>query len=186
MKVQELVEFVGSPKNKILKADQLQQLLVKTLEVKDYIGIKQKKELIDDIVNDCILYENGVFKFDDIDKYICFTMKTIAVYTNLELSEDIEEDYDMLGKSKLLDVVIDTFKKEYDDVNVLLQMQCEYILSGNSIEAQVGKFLNGLLEKIDGFADVLNDKFGDFDISKLSISKDDLSKLLEFIDSQKK
>ena len=184
MKVKELVEFVSNQKNKILKAEQLQRLLVKTLEVKDYLSIKQKKELIDYIVNDCILYENGVFKFDNIDKYICFTMRTIAAYTNLELSDDMEEDYNTLYEARLLDVIISTFKKEYDDVNVLLQMKCEYILSGNSIEAQVGKFLNGLLEKIDDFANVLNNKFGDFDINKLPVSKEELLKLLDFINSQ--
>lgn len=186
MKVKELVEFVSNQKNKILKAEQLQRLLVKILEVKDYLGIKQKKELIDDIINECVLYEDGVFKFDDIDKYICFTMKTIAAYTNLELSDDMEEDYDSLCKAKLLDVIISAFKKEYDDVSVLLQMKCEYILSGNNLEAQIGKFLNSLLEKIDDFANILNNQFGDFDISKLPIGKDELTKLLEFVESQEK
>lgn len=185
MKVQELVEIVSNPKNKILKADQLQQLVSKMLEVKNYLSIKQKKDLINDIVNDCILFEDGVFKFDDIDKYICFTMKTIAAYTNLELSDDIEEDYDMLSESKLLDIIISTFKKEYDDVNVLLQMKCEYILSGNNVEAQVGKFLNNLLEKVDEFVNIMNDKFANFDISKLPINKDELVKLLDFVNSQK-
>ena len=185
MKINELLEIINSNKNKMLKNEQLQQLLVRTLEVKDYLGIKQKKEVINDIINNCILYEDGIFKFDDIDKYICFTMKTIAAYTNLELSDDMEEDYDELCRAKLLDIIINSFKKEYDDVNVLLQMKCEYILSGNNIEAQVGKFLNGLLEKVDDFANILNNKFGNFDISKLPISKEELLKLLEFIDSQK-
>ena len=185
MKTKELVEFMGNNKNKILKAEQAQQMLVKTLNVKDYLSIKEKKQLIEDIINECILYEDGVFKFDDIDKYIYFTMKTIAAYTNIELSDDIEDDYDELCRAKLLDVIINIFKKEYNDVNVLLQMKCEYILSGNNIEAQVGKFLNGLLEKIDNFANVMNKKFADFDISKLPIGKDELTKLMDFIDSQK-
>ena len=73
MKVQELVEFVGTSKNKMLRADQLQSLLQKHLEVKQYISIKEKKQLVDSIVNACILYEDGVFKFDDIEKYIVFS-----------------------------------------------------------------------------------------------------------------
>lgn len=185
MKVMELVEFVGNPKNKMLKQEQLQTVVQKQLEVKDYLSIKDKKNLVDDIVNECILFEDGVFKFDDIDKYICFIMKTIAAYTNLELSEDIEEDYDILCNAKILDLVVNTFKKEYDDVNVLLQMRCDYVLSGNNVEAQVGKFLNGLSEKLDDLIVVLSDKFKKFDMNNFPISKKDLSKLIGLLNAHK-
>ncbi len=186
MKIRELVEFANNSKNKMLKADQLQQLIAKTIEVKKYIGIKEKRALIDDIINDCILYENGMYKFDDIDKYITFTMKTIVAYTNLELSADMEEDYDTLCEAKLLNTVIETFSGEYENVNLLLQMKCEYILSGNTIEAQFGKFLTGVLDKVDILADALSKKVDDFDFSNLPVSMDDLDKLMEFVNSQKK
>ena len=52
----------------MLKSDQLQQVITKTLEVKPYLSIKNKKNLIDTIVNHCILFEDGVFKFNEIDK----------------------------------------------------------------------------------------------------------------------
>lgn len=185
MTINEFVESMNKDKNKIQKAEQLQAFLKKKLEVKEYMSIKQKKELIEDIVNECVLFDNGIFKFDDIEKYVVFTMKVIEAYTNLELSDDIENDYDALCEANLLDAVISTFKKEYDDVNVLLQMKCEYILSNNNIEAQVGKFLSDILDKLDDFASVLNNKISDFDISKLPISKDELVKLMDFIDSHK-
>ena len=177
MKINQLVEFVGSSKNKMLKTEQLQQVIAKEIEVKDYISIKEKKALIDDIINSCILYEDGIFKFDDIDKYIVFTMKTIAAYTNLELSADIEEDYDMLCRAKILNMVIDTFVGEYENINLLLQMKCDYILKGNNIEAQIGKFLTEILNKLDDFADVI----ANFDISNLPINMDDITKLIEYI-----
>lgn len=185
MTIKEFVDSMNKDKNKIQKAEQLQAMLKKKLEIKEYMSIKQKKELIENIVNECILFDNGVFKFDEIEKYIVFTMKVVEAYTNLELSEDIEEDYDMLCASKMLEPIISTFKKEYDEVNVLLQMRCDYILNENNIEAQVGKFLNGLLDKLDDFASVLNAKFGEFDISKLPVSKEELNKLIDFVDSQK-
>ena len=185
MKIQELVEFVGNSKNKMLKTEQLQTLLKKELEVKDYISIKDKKVLIDDIVDACIVYEDGVYKFDDIDKYVCFTMKTIETYTNVELSDDIENDYDILCCAKIVEPIINTFKKEYDDVNILLQMKCDYILSGNNIEAQIGTFLNNLLEKSDNLVNAISNKFDNFDINNLPIGKEDLNKLMEFINTQK-
>lgn len=185
MTVQELVDFVGNNKNKMLKADQLQALLQKTLNIKKYISIKDKKQLVEDIVNSCILYEDGVFKFDDIDKYVCFIMKTIEAYTNLELSDDIEEDYDLLCQNNLLNMIVETFNGEYDNVNLLLQMKCDYILSGNNIEAQVGKFLNDILEKVDSFSTIMSNKIEEFDIDKLPIGKKELIKLMDFINAQK-
>lgn len=185
MKINELVTMMSNNKNKLLKAEQLQALLVKELEVKDYLSIKRKREIVEDIVNACIVYDEGVFKFDDIDKYVCFTMRTIAAYTNLELSNDMEDDYDLLCQSKLLDMVINTFKKEYDEINVLLQMKCDYMLSSNSIEAQFGRFLDGVSDKLDGLNAMIASKFNNFDISKLPFSGQDLQKLMKFIDMQK-
>lgn len=186
MKVQELVEFITSNKNKILKADQLLEVVKKQIQTKDYVSIKQKRELVDSIVDDCILFEDGIFKFDEIDKYVCFTMKTIEAYTNLELSPDLDADYDMLCESKALNVVIDTFAGEYENVRTLLQMKCDYILSQNNIDAQVGKFLNGILEKVEDVSSALSLKVKEFDIKNLPFSMEDLSKLLSFIGANKK
>ncbi len=127
MKINEFIEVMSQSKNKALKAEQKQELAKKTLETKSYISIKDKKKLIGDIINECILYEDGVFKFDEITKYVYFTMMTIATYTNIELSNDIEDDFDMLCASNLLSVVVSTFAEEYDSVNLLLQMKCDQI-----------------------------------------------------------
>lgn len=181
MKTMELVEFVGNSKNKMLKSAQLMEVVAKALEVKKYLGIKEKKALVEAIVDECILFEDGVFKFDDIDKYLCFTMRVIEAYTNLELSDDIEVDYDLLCQAGLLEMVVNTFKKEYDEVNILLQMKCDYVLSDNNIEAQLGKFLTGLSTKIDVLTEALADKVEGFSFDKLNINAGDIKKLLEFI-----
>lgn len=184
MKIFELVEFVSNSKNKLLKQAQLEEVIAKHIEAKKYLPIKQKKELVESIVNECILYEDGVYKFDDIDKYICFTMRVIAAYTNLELSDDIEDDYDVLCEAGLLDMVINTFKKEYGEVNILLQMKCDYILSGNGLEAQAGRFFDSILEKLDIIVQALANKVEGFDINNLSIDSDDLNKLMQLLNMQ--
>lgn len=185
MKINELIEVVGNNKNRLLKAEQKQELLRKTLEVKEYIGIKQKKELVDGIINECILFEDGVFKFDGIDKYICFTMRTIEAYTNLELSEDMEDDYDLLCEAQLLEMIVGLMKKEYDDVNILLQMKSDYILSANTMEAQLGKFLDSVSEKLDVLVNVAEKKIDGFDMKNLPIDGDGLQKLMKFLGKQK-
>ena len=185
MTTKELITLMSDTKNKMLKIEQLQALLKKKLEVKEYISIKKKKDLVDDIVNECILYEGGIYKFNDIEKYICFTMRVIEAYTNLELSSDLEEEYDLLCESKLLESIINTFKKEYDDVNILLQMKCDYVINSNTLEAQVGRFLDGVLDKLDIIVDVLANKVDNFDFNNLPINSEDLGKLMQLINTQK-
>lgn len=181
MKINELVNIVNNNKSKLLKPEQIQSFLKKELNVREYMSIKDKKNIVGDIVNTCILYEDGVFKFDEINKYICFTMKIISAYTNLELSDDIENDYDLLCESNLLNPIINTFVGEYENVKLLLQMKCDYILSGNSVEAQFGRFLDSIQEKIESAANIFNDKVNNFDISKLPINKDDITNILDFV-----
>lgn len=183
MNIMEFIEVMNQSKNKALKAEQRQELAKKILETKEYLSIKDKKQLVQNIVDECILYSDGVFKFDNIDKYICFTMRTIAAYTNLEMSDDMEDDYDTLCESGLLNVVVSTFSEEYDSVNLLLQMKCDYILSGNTMEAQFGKFLEGVSDKLDVLVEALSNKLGDLDVGKLigDVNPEDVSKLLYFV-----
>ena len=66
--------------------------------------------------------------------------------------------------------------KEFDDVNVFLQMQCEYILDGNSVEAQIGKFLTNILEKFDDLGKVLSEYLKNINIEELLQHKDEILK----------
>lgn len=182
MKVQEFVEFMKKNTDKYMKEDQIASLVKKTLDVKSYLGIKAKKQLVEKIIEETILYDNGIFKFDNIQKYICFTMFVFEAYTNLELSDDIEYDFDMLSESKLLPIIVCIIQQEYDDVNLLLEMQCDYILVDNTIEAQFGKLLNGVLEKIDGVEKFLKKYLSSEDIKNLLKDKD---KIIEFVSKMK-
>ncbi len=185
MKINEFIEMVNQNKSKFLKAEQVQAFVKKELEVKEYLSIKSKKQLVQSVANECMFYEDGVFKFDDIQKYICFTMRTIATYTNLELSDDIENDYDMLCEAKMLNAVIEAFNGEYENVKVLFQMQCDYILSGNTIEAQLGRFLEGVSDKLDVLVNALAEKVDGFNLNDLPIKQDDLNKIIQFVNLQK-
>lgn len=181
MKVQELVKIMNNSKNKMLKADQKQNLIQKELNVKTYIGIKDKKQLVENIIDECIIFENGVFKFNEIHKYICFTMRIIEAYTDIELSGDMEVDYDMLCENGLLELIISTFKTEYDNVSILLQMRSDYFLCGNSIESQVGAFLEDVLGRVDVLIDALVNKVESINMNDLPINIEDATKLFKLI-----
>ena len=157
MKVIEFVDYMKKNTHSNMKDEQVISVAKKAAEVKSYLSIKNKKQLIDNIINECILFEDGVFKFDGIRRYVCFTMMTLEAYTNLELSADVEEDFDALSSAKLLPILVCMIQQEYDDVNILLQMQCDLVLEGNTVEAQIGKFLNSILDKVDGMGAALKD-----------------------------
>lgn len=176
MKVQEFVDYMKKNTSRAMREDQVASLLNKTLEPKAYIGFKAKRDLVDKIVNKTIYYVDGIYKFDGIDRYMYFTMYTIEAYTNIELSDDVVNDFDVLSESKLLPAIICLIQKEYDDVNVFLQMQCEYILEDNSIEIQISKFLSGILDKLDDIDGNLSKYLKDIDINKLLQYKDEILK----------
>lgn len=192
MKVKEFIDFMNSDKNKMMKPAQLVEVAAKALETKKYVGIKEKKELVAEIISDSLIYEDGIVKFDEIGKYVCFTMKTIKKYTNIDLSVDIEEDYDMLCEAGLLNIVIKTFNGEYENVKLLLQMQSDYVLSDNNVESILSKFLNKTANKISDFSDKIVKKLEGFDVDKIMPNLEglsnlgDLSKLTSFINFQTK
>ena len=82
--------------NRTMKNEQILDLVQKQLEVKKYIPINEKKDLVDRIIEKCIYFENGTFRIDSIDSYVYFTMFTIDTYTNLEI-DDIENFKEVIG-----------------------------------------------------------------------------------------
>lgn len=181
MKINEFIDYMKKNTNRTMKEDQVLSLVKRTVEVKQYIPLKEKKELVEKIISSCIYYDNGVYKINGIDKYMYFTMYTLAAYTNLEFGKDVEEEFDVLCESKLLPVLVCLIQQEYDDVNVFLQMQCDYVLEDNSIEAQVGKFLDNILEKVDVVTDVVAKAIPDIDLGKLMGDKDKILSYFENI-----
>ena len=179
MKIIEFVDYMKKNTNRTTREDQVASMLNKTLEPKSYLGFKKKRDLVDKIVNKTIYYVDGIYKFDAIDRYMYFTMYTLEAYTNLELSDDIVNDFDALSESKLLPAIICLIQKEYDDVNVFLQMQCEYIMEDNTIEAQIGRFLDGVLDKFDGIDDNLSKYLKNINIDELLKYKDKILKYLK-------
>jgi hypothetical protein len=137
MKIGDFITEVNKNR-KILKLQSI-------ISVKKYLPFEEKLQLIDDILEQCKIENDGYIKFDEIKKYILFTVKSIQTYTNLEFDADMStatKEYDMLYESGLLDEIIGTFSGEYKTVLDLMQMRAECILLDNSIECQLAKFLS--------------------------------------------
>lgn len=178
MKINEFVKKATIKGYMPATVDQQTEKLKKDLEVKPYLKIKDKKKLIEAIVDDTILYENGLFKFNGVDQYVVYTMKCIEAYTNLELSDDIEDDYDALCETGLLAKILRTFDEEYQSILSLLQMQCDYVLMDNSITSKINILLNAMTNGVNKLSDMAFDAFK-------NIKPEDMQKITELISTMK-
>lgn len=174
MKVKEFVE-----KYKKMSAVQSVKNLIAT---KNYVPYMEKQALVKKIADKCMIIDSGYVRFDEMHKYIVFTLEVIGAYTNLEFDENFNiavTEYDELCDTGALNSVIETFEGEYKSVLNMLNMHQDYILQGNRIEAQIAKFLDGLSDKLDSVIDIFSERLGDY--KELNITPDDIEKLTSFI-----
>ena len=178
MKITEYVEKATAKGYMPAAVNQQDDKIKKDLEVKSYLGIKAKRKLIEDIVDETVIYENGLLKFNGVEQYVVYTMRCIEAYTNLELSDDLEEDYDALCSCGLLAKILRTFDDEYQSVLSLLQMQCDYVLMDNSVTSKINVVLNSMTDTLNKIADVVEKKMNE-------INPEDLQKVTELLSTLK-
>lgn len=160
-----------------------------TLDVKTYIPFITKRAIVEEVVMQNTKEVDGIKKNDSINQYISFVCVMLKSHTNLEFSEDPVADYDLLAESGLLPLIIAEFKASYDECDILLKMALASELENNNINVIVGRFLNGILNKLDDFSSALKDKFGDIDINNFlgaNFNDEDLAKLSGFLNKYNK
>ena len=178
MKINEFVKKAMTKGYMPASVDQQTEKLKKDLEVKSYLSIKDKRKLVEQIIDDTIIYDSGLFKFNGIDQLVYYNMRCIEAYTNLELSDDIEDDYDALVSSGLMNKILSTFENEYTEILSLLQMQCDYILLDNSVTAKINVLLSAMTNGVDKLSDSIIDTFK-------NIKPEDMQKITELISTMK-
>ena len=87
-----------------------------------YISYDNKIKIIDKT-----LEESQESKYPTATRYKHFIINLIAAYTNLEIKED---DFDVLSESKMIDIILSTFKSEYEICSNLMQMCISDLESG--------------------------------------------------------
>lgn len=149
--------------------------------VKKYLPFAEKQLLIENVLDECKVDNYGYTQFDELKKYIVFTIAAIQAYTDLEFNADYDaaiKEYDLLCENHLLSDVIDLFSEEYSAVLSMLNMKAEYILKSNSIECTVAQFLHRLNDKLDG---VLNNVSSDLSTFTEHIETEDIDKLVDLL-----
>lgn len=156
--------------------------------VRKYIPIQEKRMIARDILDRCVNDIDGFIVIDDVDKSIYFTIKSIAAYTKLEFSEDYEEaieEYDTIIKCYWLKRFHDFIGADIEVFwNVLLDEE-KMILAGNSVEAQVAKVANSLVNAVDRISIKFENSIKDIDISKVIPEGTSFNELMEMLNKLK-
>lgn len=84
------------------------------VEVKEYVPIREKIAMIDGLI-DIIVKENeyGVLVYNSIDLQVLMSVACVSLYSNIEISGDDYENYDILCQTGLLSE-IENEEAQYD------------------------------------------------------------------------
>ena len=162
--------------------------LKKELEIKTYIPFRTKREIAEIVVSQNVDFVDGIIRYDSVNAYISFIIASLMAHTNLLLnSDDPIEDYDLLAESGLLPQIIAEFEASHSECDIILKMVLAMELEDNNINVIVGRFLNEILQKLDGVGELFKDKLGNFDLKDIlgNFKQEDLAKLSGFLNKFK-
>jgi hypothetical protein len=165
--------FMSTPQGVNEKAEWLRA----ELAIKSYIPFRDKKRIAEMIVDQNIKVVDGIKKYSNIDAYIGFIMASIVAHTNLKCGDDPIADYDLLAECGLLPQIVAEFQESHNEIDILLKMAVAYELEDNQPGVQIGKFLDGVLKKLDGASNMLSGALGNLDIEKM-FSEENMAKIV--------
>lgn len=160
--------------------------IIGAINVKEYVPINEKREVIDLVIAHCSEYEDGNVLLNGVELYIIFHIKFIEAYTDIEFTSNYYDDYDALTSNGLLDMIINAALPEYNRMTEMLILQKEYVLAQNSLEAQVGRFLGDLSYQFGKFVDNIGEKISGLNLEDINVNQDDVNKIVQFVDKIKK
>lgn len=187
--VKQFVEEFKSKKitNNRINENAVSDYLKENLEIKEYISFKDKRAIAELVVSANTVEIDGVKKHDSISAYVGFVVAMLTSHTNLEIGSDPVSDYDLLAENGLLMPIIDTFRADYTECDIILKMALAYEMEDNNVGAVVGRFLNKIYNTIDGVGDSIKDIIGKINVNDIlgDINKEDLAKFNSLFDKLK-
>lgn len=165
--------FMNTPHGFSEKVEWLRHELV----IKNYLPFMEKRKIAEMIVEQNIQVVDGIKKYNNIDAYIGCIIASIVAHTNLECSNNPIADYDLLAENGLLSHIIAEFQESHNEIDILLKMAVAYELEDNQPGALIGRFLDSVLQRVDGVADVLNSVIGNLDLDEI-LSNENVTKLV--------
>lgn len=156
MKARELVGMYKKNKSIDLKS---------VLNVKKYIGVAYKQKIAELVLDASLEEVDGILQMNSFDRYLLFTIAVIEMHTDLEFSDENDEehssvdDYDALCEIGLLDKIIDTFKEDYNACQIVLDMMTsDRIKNHDNLQKKIYRFLNNFISQLQGGIESLEDE----------------------------
>jgi hypothetical protein len=140
------------------------------------------------LVGKIVTEEDGVKQVNSIAQFLSFIVAMVASHTTLAFSDKPEEDYDALSQCGVLEHLISMFQKDYAECDALLKAAIADELADNNLNVIIGRFLNGVLEKMDVVGDVLKGFTDNLDLSKIlgaNMNEEDMAKVLGLLNKLK-
>lgn len=177
----------GKVANNKFEPNAVENFIRKNLDIKEYIPFNEKRMIAEMVVRANTVDVNGVKKHDSINAYVGFVVAMLGAHTALQFGEDPVADYDLLAENGLLMPVIETFRADYTECDVILKMALAHEMEDNSVGAVVGRFLNGVSNTIDGIGDSLKKKIDEVNIDDIlgDVKQEDMTKLFGLLDKLK-
>ena len=172
---------------KLHKEDKIENLK-ELISTKTYISTPEKLRVTENIIDASAEYDRGYVKFDTYKKHLVSVFALIEAHTNLEFSVDWDErvsEYDALCEYDLIGRIIAGFQHSYETCLSVLSMKCDDILADNSVEANIAKIAQSLVENLDVFAGTLSDKLAEIDLKKIIPEDMDLNRLQKLLNTLK-
>lgn len=174
--------------NSKIAPNAVEEFIKQRIDIVEYLPFSQKREVVEMVVAKVVSEEDGIKRVNSITQFLSFIVAMLVSHTTLSFSENVEDDYDALSKSGLLEPILDMFKRDYSECDALLKAAIADELADNNLNVIIGKFLNGVLGKLDGVVDTVKGFTDNLDLSKLlgaNINKEDIAKIIGVVDKLK-
>ena len=170
MKMNELVE-------RILEGYSLNEVI----EINDYIPIEDKKNIALEVLKKSMTNDNGYMQIDQFKKHVYFMIAMMREYAGIEFDQDFYVmmcEYDELCEYGIVDYVIEVVGKDYNRLEQIFDLMEKEFVAQNSIEAQIAKMANVVINSFGTLTSVIEEKVKDVDLSKIIPEGADIDQLM--------
>lgn len=125
--------------------------ILNTITIKPYLSHVEKKLLCENIIRASLdKNEENLTVCDYFNKKLTQDIGIIVNYTNIELSDEFLEDYDVLCEQGIVEYILNNMNKSDKDFieDMVSKSIGQEIKIGNSIESIIAKNLQTLISKI--------------------------------------
>jgi len=120
------------------------------IQIKQYISFVEKKLMCENIINTCLIDNNGILSCDIAMKKLSTDMAILTNYCDIEFGDKFIEEYDWLCEQGIVKYVNENMNGEerYFIFNLIYEGIEEQIRSSNSVEAILSRGINKLIDKL--------------------------------------